>query len=118
MPPGVSDENPGRMVQLTRKGSMLAKRIQGLPLEAQTVSFSMNLDLVVSCQPPDPREQRLENAGRSVREIVGRVRIYVIIRIAVGILLRRVLKPRLIGVFVGVVAAGILVVGYIFNAVL
>ncbi len=34
------------------------------------------------------------------------------------ILLRRVLKPRLIGVFVGVVAAGILVVGYIFNAVL
>ena len=34
------------------------------------------------------------------------------------IILRKVLKPRLIGVFIAVVAAGILVVGYLFNAVL
>jgi len=34
------------------------------------------------------------------------------------ILLRRVLKPRLIAAFVGVVAVGILLVGYLFNAVL
>ncbi len=34
------------------------------------------------------------------------------------IILRRVLKPRLIATFVGVVACGILLVGYIFNAVL
>jgi uncharacterized membrane protein YraQ (UPF0718 family) len=34
------------------------------------------------------------------------------------IILRKVLKPRLIGVFVGVVAAGILLVGYVFNLVL
>jgi uncharacterized membrane protein YraQ (UPF0718 family) len=34
------------------------------------------------------------------------------------IILRKVLKPRLIAAFVGVVAAGILVVGYVFNAVL
>lgn len=34
------------------------------------------------------------------------------------ILLRRVLKPRLIATFVGVVAAGIVGVGYVFNAVL
>jgi len=34
------------------------------------------------------------------------------------ILLRRVLRPRLIGAFVGVVATGILLVGYLFNAVL
>lgn len=34
------------------------------------------------------------------------------------IILRKVLKPRLIGAFVGVVAAGILIVGYVFNAVL
>ncbi len=33
------------------------------------------------------------------------------------ILLRRVLKPRLIAAFIGVVAAGILLVGYLFNAV-
>ncbi|MCX6178902.1 MAG: permease [Chlorobiales bacterium] len=34
------------------------------------------------------------------------------------IILRKVLKPRLIAVFVGVVATGIMVVGYVFNLVL
>jgi uncharacterized membrane protein YraQ (UPF0718 family) len=34
------------------------------------------------------------------------------------VILRKVLRPRLIGVFVGVVTAGILVVGYLFNAVM
>ena len=34
------------------------------------------------------------------------------------IILRKVLKPRLIATFVAVVASGILVVGYVFNAVL
>ncbi|BDU76433.1 permease [Mesoterricola sediminis] len=35
-----------------------------------------------------------------------------------AVILRKVLKPRLIGAFVGVVAAGILAVGYLFNAIL
>jgi len=34
------------------------------------------------------------------------------------VILRKVLKPRLIVTFVGVVASGILLVGYVFNAVL
>ena len=34
------------------------------------------------------------------------------------VILRKVLRPRLIGVFVGVVGAGILAVGYLFNAIL
>ena len=34
------------------------------------------------------------------------------------IILRKVLKPRLIGVFIGVVSAGVLLVGYVFNLVL
>jgi len=34
------------------------------------------------------------------------------------ILLRRVLKPKLIAVFAGVTAAGIICVGYLFNAIL
>lgn len=34
------------------------------------------------------------------------------------VILRKVLKVRLIATFVGVVAAGILLVGYVFNAVL
>jgi hypothetical protein len=35
-----------------------------------------------------------------------------------AIILRRVLKPRLIGVFIGVVGTGILIVGYLFSLVL
>ena len=34
------------------------------------------------------------------------------------VILRRVLKPRLIGIFVGVVAAGIILTGYLFNLVI
>jgi uncharacterized membrane protein YraQ (UPF0718 family) len=34
------------------------------------------------------------------------------------VILRKVLKPRLIGTFLGVVALGIVLVGYVFNAVL
>lgn len=34
------------------------------------------------------------------------------------IILRRVLKPRLIGIFIGVVATGILLVGYLFNFII
>jgi uncharacterized protein len=32
------------------------------------------------------------------------------------IILRKVLKPRLIATFIGVVGAGILIVGFLFNA--
>jgi len=34
------------------------------------------------------------------------------------IILRKVLKPQLIAVFIGTVATGILIVGYVFNLVL
>jgi uncharacterized protein len=34
------------------------------------------------------------------------------------VILRKVLKPKLIAVFIGVVAVGITIVGYIFNAIL
>ena len=34
------------------------------------------------------------------------------------IILRKVLRPQLIAVFVGVVAAGILLVGYLFNVLM
>lgn len=34
------------------------------------------------------------------------------------IILRNVLKPQLIGVFIGIVATSIIIVGYLFNALL
>jgi len=86
--------------------------------------------------------ERFEAGGRHVKEIVGKVWPYVMAGIgligkgaALGtvlafmmavialsapemIILRKVLKPTLIATFAGVVAAGILLVGYVFNAVL
>jgi uncharacterized membrane protein YraQ (UPF0718 family) len=35
-----------------------------------------------------------------------------------AVLLRRVLRPRLLATFIGVVSAGILVTGFLFNAIL
>jgi uncharacterized membrane protein YraQ (UPF0718 family) len=34
------------------------------------------------------------------------------------VILRKVLKPRLIAVFIGVVTGGIIIVGFIFNAIM
>jgi hypothetical protein len=34
------------------------------------------------------------------------------------VILRKVLKPKLIGVLIGVVAVGIIIVGYIFNLIM
>jgi hypothetical protein len=34
------------------------------------------------------------------------------------VILRKVLKPRLIVAFIGVVGCGILIVGYLFNAII
>jgi uncharacterized membrane protein YraQ (UPF0718 family) len=34
------------------------------------------------------------------------------------VILRKVLKPKLIAVFVGVVTVGIIIVGFIFNAIM
>jgi uncharacterized membrane protein YraQ (UPF0718 family) len=34
------------------------------------------------------------------------------------VILRKVLKPRLIAVFIGVVGAGIMLVGYLFNYII
>jgi len=54
--------------------------------------------------------------------IVARVLAFMMSVIALSasemIILRKVLKPQLIAAFAGVVSVGILIVGYLFNAVL
>jgi len=79
--------------------------------------------------------ERVDAGFAHVREVVGKVWPYIIAGIALGavlafmmsvialsapemIILRKVLKPRLIATFAGIVAVGILLVGYVFNVVL
>lgn len=85
--------------------------------------------------------ERIEAGWEAVKDIVGRVWPYVLIGIAAGaaihgyvpqdamafmmavialsfpefMILKKVLRPRLIGVLAGVVGGGILGVGYLFN---
>ncbi len=62
---------------------------------------------------------RIDYGLTQVRKIVGRVWMSVIgISFPGTVILRKVLKPKLIAVFIGVVTAGIIAVGFIFNMIM
>jgi uncharacterized membrane protein YraQ (UPF0718 family) len=65
-----------------------------------------------------PLVEALYAKGLAMGTLLGFMMAVVALSLPEMILLRRVLKPRLIAAFVGIVAAGILIVGYLFNAVL
>ncbi|WP_372595348.1 permease [Actinotalea sp.] len=65
-----------------------------------------------------PLVEALHDKGLPMGTLLAFMMAVVALSLPELILLRRVLKPRLIATFVAVVAAGILVVGYLFNAVL
>jgi len=65
-----------------------------------------------------PLVEALHDKGLPMGTLLAFMMAVVALSLPEMILLRRVLKPRLIATFIGVVAAGILAVGYLFNAVL
>ncbi len=65
-----------------------------------------------------PLVEALHDKGLPMGTLLAFMMAVVALSLPEMILLRRVLKPRLIATFVAVVAAGILAVGYLFNAVL
>jgi hypothetical protein len=65
-----------------------------------------------------PLVEALHDKGLPMGTVLAFMMAVVALSLPEMILLRRVLKPRLIATFVGVVAAGIVAVGYLFNAVL
>lgn len=65
-----------------------------------------------------PIVQALLEKGAALGTVLAFMMAVVGLSLPEAIILRRVLKPRLIAVFFGVVAAGILLVGYLFNALL
>jgi uncharacterized membrane protein YraQ (UPF0718 family) len=62
-----------------------------------------------------PIVQALLEKGAALGTVLAFMMSVIALSLPEAIILRKVLKPRLIGTFIGVVAAGILVVGYIFN---
>lgn len=65
-----------------------------------------------------PIVQALLEKGAALGTVLAFMMAVIGLSLPETIILRKVLKPRLIAVFVGVVACGILVVGYLFNLVL
>jgi uncharacterized membrane protein YraQ (UPF0718 family) len=65
-----------------------------------------------------PVVQALLEKGAALGTVLAFMMAVIGLSLPETIILRKVLKPRLIGVFVGVVATGILVVGFLFNALL
>lgn len=65
-----------------------------------------------------PVVQALLGKGAALGTVLAFMMSVIALSLPEMVILRKVLKPRLIAVFVGVVAVGILIVGYVFNAVL
>jgi uncharacterized membrane protein YraQ (UPF0718 family) len=65
-----------------------------------------------------PLVEALHAKGLAVGTVLAFMMSVVALSVPELVLLRRVLKPRLLGVFVGVVAAGIVAVGFLFNLIL
>ena len=62
-----------------------------------------------------PIVQALLEKGAALGTVLAFMMSVIALSLPEAIILRKVLKPRLIATFIGVVGAGILVVGYIFN---
>jgi uncharacterized membrane protein YraQ (UPF0718 family) len=65
-----------------------------------------------------PVVQALLGKGAALGTVLAFMMSVIALSLPEAIILRKVLKPRLIAVFFGVVATGILVVGYLFNLVM
>ena len=65
-----------------------------------------------------PVVQALLGKGAALGTVLAFMMSVIAISMPEMIILRKVLRPKLIAVFVGVVTAGILVVGFLFNALL
>ena len=65
-----------------------------------------------------PIVQALLEKGAALGTVLAFMMAVIGLSLPETIILRKVLKPRLIAVFIGVVATGILLVGYFFNLVL
>jgi hypothetical protein len=65
-----------------------------------------------------PLVEALHDKGLPMGTVLAFMMAVVAISLPEMVLLRRVLKPQLIATFVGIVTAGIVAVGYLFNAVL
>ncbi len=89
----------------------------GNPL-AVPIAVMVGIPLYSSAAGIIPLVQALSDKGVALGTVLAFMMAVVALSLPEMILLRRVLKPRLLATFVGVVGVGILTVGYLFNVVI
>ncbi|MDR9449900.1 MAG: permease [Acidimicrobiia bacterium] len=85
---------------------------------AVPVAVGLGIPLYSNAAGILPLVEALHAKGLAIGTVLAFMMSVVALSLPEMVLLRRVLKPRLLGVFVGVVAVGILTVGFVFNLVL
>jgi hypothetical protein len=89
----------------------------GNPL-AVPLAVVMGIPLYSNAAGVMPLAQALADKGVALGTVLAFMMAVVALSLPELILLRRVLQPKLLGMFVAVVGAGILTAGYLFNAVI
>ncbi|MGA9598309.1 MAG: permease [Acidimicrobiia bacterium] len=85
---------------------------------AVPVAVGLGVPLYSNAAGVLPLVEALHSKGLAMGTVLAFMMSVVALSLPEMVLLRRVLKPRLLGVFVGVVAFGILCVGFLFNLIL
>ena len=85
---------------------------------AVPVAVGLGIPLYSNAAGILPLVEALHSKGLALGTVLAFMMSVVALSVPELVLLRRVLKPRLLGVFVGVVGVGILMVGFLFNLVL
>ncbi|HKZ29019.1 MAG TPA: permease [Acidimicrobiia bacterium] len=84
---------------------------------AVPVAVGLGIPLYSNAAGILPLVEALHAKGLAMGTVLAFMMSVVALSVPELVLLRRVLKPRLLGVFVGVVGVGILVVGFLFNLI-
>lgn len=91
---------------------------KGAPWWSVPASVLIGVPMYTNAAGVIPIVEALLAKGASLGTVLAFMMSVIALSLPEMVILRKVLKPRLIAVFVGVVATGIMVVGYVFNAVL
>ncbi len=85
---------------------------------AVPVAVALGVPLYSNAAGVIPIVHALMEKGMAIGTVLAFMMAVIGLSLPETIILRKVLKPRLIAVFVGVVATGILLVGFLFNVLL
>ncbi len=82
------------------------------------VSVLIGVPMYANAAGVIPVVEALLGKGAALGSVLAFMMSVIALSLPEMVILRKVLKPRLIGIFIGVVACGILIVGYLFNIIL